>query len=183
MTNRRKFIGKACLAGTCLCGFSGIIKGIAQEGDTTAPDPTVSLMQDWISTLLFSIGASENDEKCRETLKQCASAHYEHLGMDNLIKPYEGQLEKFIAFISEKWGWKVDYQEGQKTLIADENKNYCVCPVVNQEKGVKSAILCYCSEGFAEMMFSKVTGHLVRAKVIASVLRGNPTCKYQIRLN
>jgi predicted hydrocarbon binding protein len=68
----------------------------------------------------------------------------------------------------------------KQNRIADENKTKCVCPMVNKEKGVRSSILCYCSEGFAEKMFSTVVGHPVKAKVISSIHRGNNRCKYQI---
>ena len=94
-----------------------------------------------------------------------------------------GDIEKFNQFIEEKWGWKIDYQKEKGILLADENKNYCVCPMVNQEKGVKSTIYCYCSEGFAEQMFSVVVGHQVKAKVISSVLRGDERCIYEITLS
>ncbi len=42
--------------------------------------------------------------------------------------------------------------------------------------------LCYCSEGFAERMFSIVQGSPVQAIVASSVQRGDPTCVYRIEL-
>lgn len=182
-TNRRNFIGKACLAGACLCGFTALVGAAdSKKDETVSPDPNKILMQDWMSTLLLSIDDQEDEATCRKIMKKCAISHYNHLKMDNFLKPYEGNLEKFIAFIGQEWGWKIDYQKETGVLIADENKNYCVCPMVNPEKGVKSSILCYCSEGFAERMFSTVVGHPVNARVISSVHRGDSSCKYQIKL-
>jgi predicted ArsR family transcriptional regulator len=63
---------------------------------------------------------------------------------------------------------------------ADENKSYCVCPMVNRAEGIGSSVMCNCSEGFAEKMFSAVFGHPVKAQVISSVLKGNASCKYKI---
>jgi len=145
-------------------------------------DPDKLLMQDWISTLLSNLSDRTDEEQCRKMMKQCAISHYEHLQMDSFLKPYEGDLKKFNKFIKEKWGWKVDYQKEAGILIADENKNYCICPMVNQEKGVKSSVLCYCSEGFAELMFSKVVGYPVKAKIISSIHRGNDRCRYEIKI-
>ncbi len=42
--------------------------------------------------------------------------------------------------------------------------------------------LCNCSEGFAERMFSYILNRPVRATVIASILRGDKSCKYEIFL-
>lgn len=146
------------------------------------PDPNKVLMHDWIAGLLQSIDHQEDEKTCRKIMKRCAVAHYNHLKMDDFLKPYEGELEKFNAFIAQEWGWMIEYQKEKGIVIADENKNYCVCPMVNRENGSRPPVLCFCSEGFAELMFSKVTGHPVKATVIASVLRGNPTCKYRIQI-
>jgi predicted hydrocarbon binding protein len=100
--------------------------------------------------------------------------------MDKVLAPYVGDIKKFIQFIGEKWDWKINYNPDSGVIIADENKTQCVCPMVNKEKGVRSSILCYCSEGFAEKMFSTVLGRTVKATVVSSILRGDKSCKYMI---
>jgi len=183
-TNRRNFIGKACLTGACFCGFTSIAQaGGRQQNNDTAPDPNKLLMQDWIATLLLNIDDQEDEAACRKIMKGCARSHYNQLKMDDVLKPYEGDLGKFNSFIEQEWGWKIDYQKDTGILMADENKSYCVCPMINQKIGVKSPIHCFCSEGFAELMFSKVVGHPVKATVISSIHRGNDRCKYEIRIN
>ncbi|HEY4786610.1 MAG TPA: hypothetical protein VIH57_11195, partial [Bacteroidales bacterium] len=67
-----------------------------------------------------------------------------------------------------------------KTLIADENKNYCVCPISQIRKDVSISAMCYCSEGFAEKMFSVVAGVPAKARVVSSIRRGDERCKYKI---
>jgi len=181
--NRRTFIGKAYLAGACLCGFASIARAIpSSENQNEEPNGNKMLMQDWISTLLLSIDGQEDEVTCRKIMRNCAIAHYNHMQMDNTLEPYIGDLDKFLGLMEEKWGWKIDYQKATGTIIANEDKNYCACPMVNREKGVKSSILCYCAEGFTEMMFSKVVSHPVKAEVISSVLRGDASCKYVITL-
>ena len=100
--------------------------------------------------------------------------------MDEVLLPYIGNMDKFIEFIEGKWGWKIDYDRVGKTLIANENKNYCVCPVLNQKTEVKRSSICYCSEGFAERMFSTVAAIPVTATVLSSIHRGDDRCKYKI---
>ena len=81
----------------------------------------------------------------------------------------KGDLDGFLAFLSREWGWVIT-QCGEIILV-DENKNYCVCPLCQAQK--MPPLLCNCSEGFAERMFSYVLNRPVRATVIASILRGD----------
>lgn len=185
MENRRAFIKKvSCITGACLCGFTSLVQTASAEENVGTPkpnpNPNETLMQDWISNLLLSIDQKADKETHRAIMKACAISHYQHLKMDNFLSPYIGEVEKFNQFLEKEWGWKVQYQKETGLIVADENKSVCVCPMVNQTKGVKSSILCYCSEGFAELMFSKVLGHPVKAEVIRSIHRGASTCAYQI---
>lgn len=175
--SRRNFIKKACISGSCFCGFLAF----ANEGRAEEPtDSRKLLMQDWISTLLKSI--DDNTEASQQILKNCAQVHFQHLEMEKVLQPFKGNIEKFNVFLEKEWGWKIDYDKNSGVLLANENKDFCVCPMVNQEKGVDSSILCYCSEGFAERMFSFVTNKEVKAEVISSIHRGNNTCIYKVLL-
>jgi hypothetical protein len=184
---RKEFFKKACLTGACFCGFTSLgVHAAASEtvsGEVQPDDKIRKLMQDWISALLLNIDENADDEECRKIVKPCSTAHYNFLEMDKVLTPYVGDMAKFIQFISNEWGWKIDYKPESGVIVADENKSYCVCPMVNKEKGVRSSILCFCSEGFAEKMFSTVAGHPVTARVISSIHRGNERCKYEIRIN
>lgn len=184
---RKDFFKKACLTGACFCGFISMSAQAANLPEASAiseaDDKNRKFMQDWILTLLLNIDENTSDEECLKIMKPCAMAHYNYLEMDKVLAPYVGDIEKFTQFISEKWDWKIDYNQESGVIIADENKSQCVCPMVNKEKGVRSSILCYCSEGFAEKMFSTVVGHPVTARVISSIHRGNDRCKYEIALN
>ncbi|WP_346863674.1 DUF6144 family protein [uncultured Draconibacterium sp.] len=177
-TVRRDFLKSACVSGACICGFPAILKASNQEQDQNESD--THFMQEWISTLLLNLDQNCDESGAREIMKKCATAHYKRLKMDEFLKPYEGNLESFIQFIEKEWGWKINYQKENKVILADENKNYCVCPLVNKKNGVKSSILCYCSEGFAEKMFSKVIGQTVKAEVVSSIHLGDKTCIYKI---
>lgn len=185
MKNRRAFIKQAsCLTGVCLCGFSSIINGASTPANSSEEklNSLDELKYEWISTLLLSIDGNTNKDTCRTIMKACAVRHYESLKMDDFLSPYISELEKFNLLLEKEWGWKVSYKKDEGIIIADENKNVCVCPMVNKNKGVKSAILCYCSEGFAELMFSKVVGHPVKAEVVSSIHRGSASCVYKISL-
>jgi len=182
-TNRRNFLKKACTAGGCFCGFS-FLAGRKVDANTNreAGDDQKKMMQEWISILMVGLDKETDEELSRQILKSCARAHYDQLKMNEILEPYAGDLKKFISFLQNSWNWKVDFDEEKGIIYADENKNYCVCPMVGQQQGLNMGVLCYCSEGFAELMFSKVAGHQVQARVISSIHRGNSRCKYQIKL-
>ena len=172
--SRRNFIKKTCITGSCFCGFLAIANdGRAEE----QPDSGKLLMQEWISTLLKSI--DDNTEASQQILKNCAQVHFRHLEMEKVLKPYKGDIEKFNSFLEKEWGWKVEYDKNAGVIVANENKNFCVCPMVNREKGVDSSILCYCSEGFAELMFSFVADKKVKAEVVSSIHRRNNSSNYK----
>ena len=180
--NRKDFFKKACLTGACMCGFSSIAlsnKKNSVQSEVTQ-DGNLILIQTWISNLLSNLNEELDEEGKRSVLKNCSVVHYENLKMDDVLSPFVGNLEKFIGFLEEKWGWKIDYNKETKTLIANENKNYCVCPIINNKDGVNNFSLCYCSEGFAEKMFSVVKGVPASATVISSIQRGDKKCIYKI---
>jgi hypothetical protein len=183
---RKDFFKKACLSGACFCGFTSFaVQGGNLSGTSNAEEPddkNRKFMQDWISTLLLNVDENADDEECRKIVKPCSVAHYNFLEMDKVLAPYIGDMAKFTQFIGNEWGWKIDYNTETGVVVADENKSYCVCPMVNKEKGVRSSILCFCSEGFAEKMFSTIVRHPVKARVISSIHRGNDRCKYEITL-
>lgn len=182
--NRKSFLKKACLAGTCFCGFMPVVGSAMNTPDAVDEEPenkNRALMQDWISNLLLNLEKTSTEEDCRKLLKTNAMVHYNSLNMDKVLAPYKGNMERFNTFISNEWGWEIDYTPETGVLIANENKPHCVCPLVNKSEGKKYPVLCYCSEGFAEKMFSEVLGSPVSARVLTSVQRGDKHCIYEVK--
>jgi hypothetical protein len=181
---RKDFFKKACLSGACLCGFASVgftaDNSLKPDSSAISQDDNKQLVQNWISKMLSAIDGELDDEIKRRVLKKTSEVHYDNLKMDDMLSPYIGDLDKFIGFLEEKWGWKVDYDKAAKTLTANENKDYCVCPVSDVKSGSQSSVMCYCSEGFAEKMFSKVACAPASATVISSVRRGDKTCVYRV---
>lgn len=182
--NRKDFLKKVCISGACMCGFSSILfsKDINDREESTKQeeDKKSPIEKEWIVSLLQSINSDLDKDSARKIIKETSVVHYKDLKMDDLLAEYKNDLEKFIVFLQSKWEWKIDYDKKNKVLIADENKNFCVCPIIAHNKTINTSAICYCSEGFAEKMFSLVSGVPVKAEVISSVRRGDKTCKYKI---
>lgn len=180
--DRKDFFKSACIAGGCLCGFGTLIKAenvaaIADAGNKPKPD---TMHKAWIASLLTGIDEKLDESTKRLLMKRNAKAHYDNLNMDKTLENYVGKIDTFMKFLEKEWGWKIDYRPSERTILADENKSWCVCPLLDKEKGISST-LCYCSEGFAELMFGKVMQCKVSSDIVSSVLKGDKTCVYKIK--
>ena len=182
--SRRNFIKKACLSGACICGFN-TISGVNIFNNDEAPDDdqNTAMFQKWIAEILTNLDNNLPETEIRKLVKSASVSHYQNLNMDVSLAPYIGKMNDFIRFIEKIWDWKFSYEDNGKVLLADENKSTCVCPLINKSKDIKYPALCFCSEGFAEMMFSKVNESPVKATVISSIQRGDEKCVYRIILN
>ena len=139
------------------------------------------LVLEWSKIFIRESEKLRSGAKLESVLKVCANAHYERSEMDKVLSSYEGKIYEFIEFIEKEWSWKIKYDECAGVLIADENKDYCVCPMVKY--GIfDSTELCNCSVGFAERMFSKVFMRNVKATVDRSFLRDHKSCVYRINV-
>jgi len=180
--NRKEFLKTLCLSGACIGCLSARGESVQADELLNDGDQKQPLHQAWLGILLSAMSADVDHEKARYLMKRCSSAHFDDLKMNELLSPYKGKTDAFIRFLEDEWGWIINFDETSNVLIADENKDICVCPVSGYEKGVDSSVLCYCSEGFAERMFSIVWGKPVSARVVSSIRRGDERCCYEVVL-
>lgn len=102
--------------------------------------------------------------------------------MENLIQDYIGNMPDFLTFLQREWGWRITVSEDENTILIDENKDFCVCPVAQTMGGQIPKNLCRCSEAFARKMFTAVARKEVTATVVRSVIRDGKSCMYEIHL-
>lgn len=169
------------MGSVCLCGFAAVVKPAKAEEISTEVHER-NLSQNWLSNLLDKIDENKDEDFKRQTVKSCAVTHYTDLNMDELLRPYSGDIKKFINFLSTEWGWIIEYDKTKQQIIANENKTVCVCPILPPAKNKTNPLICYCSEGFAELMFSKVLNKKVSAEIISSIHRGNKNCIYKFSI-
>jgi hypothetical protein len=182
--NRKDFVKKACVSGACLCGFSSLLAGNPGTNimcSSSDQDDKQKMFQDYLAKLFSNIDSTLKQSDKRKIIKDCALIHYDNVKMDEVLKPFIGNLDSFLSFLKEQGHWKIEYNSKTKTIIADENKDYCPCPLIEKEKRISGAI-CYCSEGFTEKMFSTVLQKPVSASVISSIQRGGSKCVYKITI-
>jgi len=142
-------------------------------------DEKSKVVIDWLNMLLEGVDSLDPDIK-KAMIKGCSASHYNAIDMEEVLDGYIGDIYGFIRFLESEWNWSVKINEEERVICADENKPYCVCPVVKYGD-IKNPLICSCSEGIAEKMFSKVLRKKTYAKVINSVLKGDKSCIYEIR--
>lgn len=127
------------------------------------------------------ISQTLNSVDSNKAVKCCSSTHYEILNVDKIIQQYIGDITGFINFLETEWDWIVTHDEETGKIIANENKEFCLCPLY-KEGIVVNESLCLCSEGFATLMFSKVLQKDVQVNVVQSYIRDKKPCVYEIYL-
>ncbi|MCY6960135.1 hypothetical protein [Clostridium brassicae] len=140
-----------------------------------------SFSMEWLNELLNSIEKNCSQENCALLLEGCGACHYK--SMEHMLEKYVGDLQGFINFMVKKHGQIITYDEAKNIILVDENKSYCVCPINQCMNGKKvSPALCHCSASMTQKMISKITGKEVKSRVVTSVLRGDKSCVYEIKL-
>ena len=137
------------------------------------------IIHDWLTVLVGEVAAKDVPTDDSGTLKRCASAHYKAIHMEESIKDLKGNLSGFFDFLQSKMNWIVEHDQNTRTIIANENKPDCVCPLY-REGLLENPALCECSRGFAEEMFKYIIGKKVEASIVESVLRKGTRCIYKI---
>jgi hypothetical protein len=136
------------------------------------------IISTWLKILVNQIDGKEGKSSAVD-LKLCAGAHYSAIRMEDTIRDLKGDLPRFIDFLESKMNWIIRHDEGARTILADENKPDCVCPLY-KEGLLNEAALCECSRGFAEQMFGYILGTKVEASIVESILRRGTHCVYKI---
>jgi hypothetical protein len=172
-TDRRSFLRSACVGGA----IAGL--GI---GATPGSQEPPGLPREWIAAVLPMM-AELDPAEARRMFEPGSDAHFRDLGMEATLSRFRGDLPAFLDFLRGEWAWIIDYDAEAGVVLVNENKSRCVCPLVAEDHGDDLGVLCYCSEGFAERMFTKVTGAPARARVTQSILRGGERCRYRIELS
>ncbi len=100
-------------------------------------------------------------------------------------------LESFAKQVEEK-GLK-DYQIKGNVIYFQFNaaaetgspspENHCLCPMVETRPAGLSPTYCLCSLGYVKEMHEQIFKKPVEVDLLGSVLRGDPMCKFKIKVS
>nr|WP_319489330.1 hypothetical protein [uncultured Caproiciproducens sp.] len=136
---------------------------------------------EWMNELLNSLGDNCSSEECAKLIKPCSACCLKR--MEPIVEKYVGDLQGFIEYMGEECGQVITYDKEQQLIVVNENKSECVCAIAKcmQERNV-SPTLCYCSANMTGAMISKIASKRAEARVVSSILRGDKTCVYEIKI-
>jgi predicted ArsR family transcriptional regulator len=184
--DRKDFFKKACLYGVCACAGMSLLSAtnvFANSNNKTEnneePDWRIGFMQERFAKLIDIVNENVDDKTRREIMeglgRQCSKLGYEY------IKEYVGDIDAFLEKFETDWAESVNYDK-QKGIIKTVGKQneYCPCPFVNNSKISKN--FCDCSIGWNKESFEAVSGKKAEVERTSSILHGDKSCDFMIKL-
>jgi hypothetical protein len=204
--NRKEFltgVGKAC-ACSCVCALAADL-GTANAQDTqkqnaareqTKPvkksrsEERMDFTERW-AVRFFDVLDANLDQPTRKKImmangKACLLSWQKATNQKPRTEPMT--LEGFAKRAKERG--LSDYQiHGnviyfQYTSAAETGlpspKNHCLCPMVETKPAGLSPTFCLCSLGYVKEMHEQIFKKPVEVKLLSSVLRGDPRCRFKI---
>ncbi|HDQ44930.1 MAG TPA: hypothetical protein ENN17_05440 [bacterium] len=179
--NRKTFFKNFVHGGVwaALPGGWNIPVSFAQDGgDASSPSRDDRFLHRWIGSLLENFRKMKNPEEAVSLLESCGRdcakrgsiqmAHEAGENVDNLLKALETHLGAGNAV-----------RDGDRITLRYPE---CYCPLVSGMPPQKDSAWCDCSRGWLLEMFETVTGEAVQVRLEQSILRGDPQCRFTIRI-
>lgn len=136
----------------------------------------------WAMVLLRGVSENCSAGELDACLKQCADCHYENCGRGKIAAQFAGDLDGFVRFLEEKFGFLIQIDYENRKILYDVNQACCICPMAEHYDGELPKSLCECSRFFTERMFSEVLQRPVHTKLLRSWLRDGKSCLYEITI-
>ncbi len=176
---RKKFFN---LTGAALVVL-GAKKASAQEAPSQASAPAAErwrkMHQAWITSLMESLDA-QVDEPTRTRLmlaqgRACARRSV----VETAAQACHGDMDKLVATMAKFVGQENCRREGN---IVHLRYAKCYCPIVGTGPERLSNTWCTCSRGWVHEVFATVAGKPVRVEMTHSIKRGDPDCRFVVRV-
>ena len=92
-----------------------------------------------------------------------------------------GDVEAFLKKLKTDWAESVSYDKEKGVIeTVGKQKESCPCPFVGKTKISKN--FCDCSIGWYKESFKAVSGKDVEVERTASILHGDKTCDFRVKL-
>jgi predicted hydrocarbon binding protein len=179
--DRKEFIQKTLFSGAvCACGM-GMVSGAKGFGQETAKaedsqDPQGGFRREWVKTFLANLDSSM-DESSRVRFMEACGRDCAKRGAIRMAEPFMGNIDGLISALFGHLGKdNIRREGGVVTLQYPE----CYCPMVSKIKDKLSDTWCHCSKGWVLEMFGIAAGKPVEVKLVQSIKRGDPICRFEI---
>lgn len=176
--DRKEFIQKTLFSGAmCACGLGvGSVPKVLGQEAAKAEDPQDGFRREWIKTFLKNMD-SNLDEAARNRFMETCGRDCARRGAIQMAEPFKGNVDGLITKLSGLIGKDNLRREGSLVTLQYPE---CYCPMVSKIKDKLSDTWCICSKGWVLEMFGIAAGKPVEVKLVQSIKRGDPVCRFEI---
>lgn len=179
--DRKQFIHKTG-AGTgalVLLGAGQTAATTTQEAAPEAATRNQRVQQEWIKSLMENLDAQLDEPTRIKLMESCGRACARRGAVAALAKPAKGDIDKLLDALGR--------HVGKENATRDSNVVHlsyptCYCPLVAAGPPRLSNTFCHCSRGWVLEVFQAVTGKPVGVELTHSIKRGDPACRFIVRL-
>ncbi len=135
--------------------------------------------QAWITSLMESLDANVDDPTRTRLMLSAGRACARRSGILAQAQAAKGDLDKLVATMAKHVGQDNCRREGNVVRLRYPK---CYCPIVAAGPERLSNTWCHCSRGWVHEVFETVAGKPVKVELTHSIKRGDPDCRFIIRL-
>jgi predicted hydrocarbon binding protein len=147
------------------------------QAEKPAEDPEKGFSKEWIVGAVGNMEAHLPENETIGVLEECGR-RCARRGAVKMAVGCAGDIDKLLAGMRGWIGESNVRREGEKiTLVYGK----CYCPNVRDVEKVPASY-CNCSRGWVREMFETVTGKPCDVALLASIKRGDPECRFVVRV-
>lgn len=136
----------------------------------------------WLATLMDGLDASVDAQTRAQILEACGRACARTHGVERARELVEGaaDIDGILARLNHRRIGGGRLQREGDTITGIYEK--CYCPLLKGSTGEVSPSFCECSRGWLKELFEAVLGRPAAVEFEQTVQRGDPLCRFVIRL-
>jgi predicted hydrocarbon binding protein len=157
----------------------GVAKGSAQDPVPQAAERRQKVHEAWLKSLLENLDAHVDEPARIKLMESVGRACARRGGMVRTAQAAKGDVNKLVETLAHHVGKENARREGSTVQVCYPK---CYCPVVAAGPERLSNTWCHCSRGWLREVFETVTGKPVTVELTHSIKRGDPECRFTIRL-
>ena len=147
-------------------------------------DIPIKKNRSWMARLHEGIGHLDHNLKCsimKPAGEACAS------DILSLCEKYLGKKVSTMEDLMAGWNIIRDRRNLKGRWVIEGNTlrgifGECGCPLIRSGLVELHPVLCYCSQGMMETIFSRVSGKTIEVEIKRSIGRGDDVCEFLINL-
>jgi len=163
---------------TCGLMALGAAKGRTREPSQQAAERRQKLHDAWLQSFLENLDAHV-DEATRTKMMLSVGRACARRSMVKVAQSCHGDLDKLLETLAHHLGKENCRREGS---VINLRYPKCYCHIVGAGPERLSNTWCNCSRGWVHEVFETVTGKPVEVELTRSIKRGDPDCRFVVRV-